>query len=72
MPDVPIISELGPYVTAERAAQLAQCSEINIRKLLLRGHIRAVRWGDRTLMIDRASLDAYLASAPHPGRPRLK
>jgi hypothetical protein len=67
--DVPVIREINGYITADIAADIAGCTEINIRKMVMRGLIKAVRWGDKTLMIDRVSLETYKAGQPHSGRP---
>jgi len=64
---VPRVDELGGYVTQRKALDLLQAtSQVWLHDLTRRGKIAAIRWDNRTLMYDRASIEAYLA-ARHRG-----
>ncbi|QRP70134.1 helix-turn-helix domain-containing protein [Corynebacterium glucuronolyticum] len=62
---------ISPWLTVEQAANYINTSKDTIRRLIRRGLINSSHITPRTLRIERASLDDYLASRStlnHRGR----
>ena len=64
------LHELDGWLSAEKAAELLNMHHNSIRKMVAAGDLVARRWGGHTLMISRASVDAYNALRRSPGRPK--
>lgn len=67
LPDVPYLSEVGGYVNQETALRLLglkSASRSWLYELVSDGKIKAAYFDERTLMYDKASLEAYVAGRP--------
>lgn len=72
MADIPVIDELGGYVSTRRAAEIMAYTVDAIRKLVFRGQVESVRWEDHSLMINKVSLEYYRDHRQPSGRPKKK
>ena len=67
-PPIPVVDEVGGFVSVKRAAIIIGTTETNVRKLVFRRDskekIRAVRLEGRVLLIEKASAE-YFAMAQH-------
>lgn len=61
---IPVIHEVGGYVSVRRAAEIMQTSEDNVRKLIYRRDgksvLRAVRLEGQTLLIEKESVEQFV------------
>ncbi len=67
IPNVPSRSEVGGYVNQQRAMDLLGLQEQSrgyLHSLVKEGKIEAAYFDDRTLMYERASLEAYAREHP--------
>ena len=60
------------YLTVQEAAEMIGCSVANVRTLYRRGVLPTVRYGKRTVLVQRRDVEQYRDSARHPGWPRGK
>jgi excisionase family DNA binding protein len=58
-------------ITSKQAAEILDCSDAHVRLLILRGRLKAMKFG-RVHVVDRASVERYLKHErqTHMGRPR--
>lgn len=73
VPRVPLVNELGGYVTANRAAKLLDINLPQVYWAIKHNKLRAVRLDGRTWLIKKTSLERYKrerARVMAPGYPR--